>query len=83
MFNQIIVDWWENENELRHRVFKAVPEAPEAFREITHTGESFCVWELAVIGFEREAWINTVLAAADLQSLDVYLGGHLGVRASD
>src|SRR4051812_45440886 len=28
MFNQIIVDWWERVNELRHRVFKAQPEQP-------------------------------------------------------
>jgi len=61
LFNQIIIDWWENDNELCHQVFKALPESPLDFRDITHTGESFCVWELAVIALERDAWIETVL----------------------
>ena len=61
MFNQIIVDWWERENELRHRVFQAWPEAPYDFREITASGEAFCVWELKVIAFERDAWMSHVL----------------------
>jgi hypothetical protein len=46
MFNQIIIDWWERDNELRHRVFKANPDTPFLFQDITATGEAFCVWEL-------------------------------------
>lgn len=60
-FNQIIVDWWEHNNELRHRVFKALPSDPMSFNDITPTGEAFCVWELAVICHEREAWLRQVL----------------------
>lgn len=62
MFNQIIIDWWERVNELRHRVFKSEPESPFDFKDITETGEAFCVWELRVIGFERDAWVQTVLS---------------------
>jgi len=72
LFNQIVVDWWERLNELRHRVHKAVPEAPEAFADITATGEAFCVWELAVIGHERSAWLRHVLEATQ-PNLDAYL----------
>ena len=61
MFNQIIIDWWERVNELRHRVFKAEAQSPFDFTEITATGEAFCVWELRVIGFERDAWVDNVL----------------------
>jgi hypothetical protein len=61
MFNQIIFDWWAQENELRHLVFKAKPESPLSFVDITHTGEAFCVWELKVIGHERGAWMKHVL----------------------
>lgn len=61
MFNQIILNWWERVNELRHHVFKAEPEKPYTFNDITTTGEAFCVWELRVLGFEREAWIESVL----------------------
>jgi len=72
-FNQVIVDWWEHGNELRHRVFRAEPETPCDFAEITATGEAFCVWELAVIGFEREAWLAHVLTLADGPDFEAYL----------
>lgn len=80
MFNQIIVDWWERDNELRHRVFKAAPDAPTAFREITASGEAFCVWELAVIGFEREAWVETVLENPSGPDVGDYLRRQLDGR---
>jgi hypothetical protein len=70
-FNQIIVDWWEYNNELRHRVFKAMPTSPTTFKDITATGEAFCVWELAVICHERNAWIRHVLQ--DVPNVDSYL----------
>jgi len=73
MFNQVIVDWWERENELRHRVFKAEPEAPLDFREITESGEAFCVWELRVISFERDAWVNFVLDGKNGPDIEGYL----------
>lgn len=63
-FHQILVDWWENTNELRHRVFRAPPDAPMEFVDITDTGGAFCVWELRVLAFEREAWLTHVLLPA-------------------
>lgn len=70
-FNTIVVDWWEELNELRHRVFRAQPTAPADFGEITASGESVCVWELRVQAFEREHWLRQVLenpAGADFDS---------------
>jgi hypothetical protein len=61
MFNQIIIDWWAQENELRHLVFKANTNTPANFKNITSSGEAFCIWELGVIGHERTAWIENVL----------------------
>jgi len=55
LFNQILVDWWERTNELRHHVFKSGPRSPKAFVDITETGEAFCIWELRVLAFERQA----------------------------
>ena len=61
-FNQILVDWWQHDNELRHHVFKAAPHAPKEFHDITATGEAFCVWELRILAHERDAWIRHALA---------------------
>ena len=75
MFNQIIVDWWERVNELRHHVFKSLPESPYSFKDITASGEAFCIWELRVIGFERDAWLETALKNG--KGIDEYLNCRL------
>jgi len=80
MFNQIIVDWWERSNELRHHVFKAEANHPLHFDEITASGEAFCVWELRVIGYEREAWLDTVLDSLDGPEAATYLRRRLNER---
>ena len=72
-FNTVIVDWWERVNELRHHVFRAQPEAPTRFHEITASGEAACVWELRVQAFEREAWLLHVLQNEGGPDLDGYL----------
>ena len=77
LFNQIIIDWWERENELRHRVFKSQPERAGHFDDITGTGEAFCIWELRVISFEREAWLRTVLRNPAGADIDAYLRARL------
>lgn len=81
MFNQIILDWWERVNELRHRVFKAPSEKPFEFEEITASGEAFCIWELRVIGFERDAWLNAVLRSYGANGIDDYLSYRLNEEA--
>ena len=81
MFNQIIVNWWERENELRHHVFKAYPETPFSFEDITVTGEAFCIWELRVIGFERQAWLDTVLVNPNGPDVEKYLACQLNELA--
>src|SRR5262245_46068588 len=77
LFNQIIVDWWERDNELRHRVFKAAANTPLEYSDITHTGEAFCVRELRVIGFERDAWIEGALRNPSAEAIDDYLDSRL------
>ena len=70
-FNQIIIDWWANENELRHQVYKSTPGNKQDFTKITASGEAFCIWELRVIGFEREAWLEHVIHANPLLSNEI------------
>lgn len=54
----LILGWWDNENELPLRVF--VRDAA-GWRAATG-GESLCVWDLAVVWHEREAYVNTVMS---------------------
>lgn len=61
--NLVFVDWWERENELRHHVWVTEDESFDAFEYVTPVGLAACVWDLVVIGFERQAWVDAVLAA--------------------
>lgn len=71
--NLIFVDWWGHENELTHRVFVSSADRPFAFADVTAIGPTACVWDLAVIGFERQAWVAAVLQAPDGPDLSRYL----------
>lgn len=55
------VDWWADDNELHHHAFVAPASKPDAF-EAVFGGSAACTWDLAVIGFERDAWVRDVLA---------------------
>ncbi len=71
--NFSFLDWWANENELHHHVWFSTPHEPGALREWTPEDPFACVWDLAVVGFERAAWVRHVLANPDGPDLDAYL----------
>ena len=63
-----ILCWWDHQNELPTKVFLS---GPEGWRPAA-VGESFCVWDLRVMWWEREAYVATVLAGRS-DGLDDYL----------
>lgn len=71
-----LLDWWGHEDVLLHRLFAAPRDRPGDMRPITD-GRTACVWELAVWGFERRAWIDAVLANPAGPDLNRYLGTQL------
>jgi hypothetical protein len=71
--NLVFVDWWADANELHHHVFTASAAEPLGFEDVTGSGLAACVWDLAVIGFERQAWISSVLVDPEASGLDAYL----------
>ncbi len=56
-----VLGWWDRENELPFRVFVRAPEETEW--RASRQSESFCVWDLQIITFEREAYVATILAS--------------------
>ncbi len=58
----VLLDWWVCENMLQHRVFHSVSGNPAEFVDFGVTGVIACVWELYVLAFEREAWVEHVLS---------------------
>ena len=73
----VLVDWWTGENMIQHHAYMAPWTAPDAFEYISPTGISVCVWELRVQAFERQAWIDCVLANPAGPDLDAYLARQL------
>jgi hypothetical protein len=71
--NLVFIDWWADENELHHHVYVSPAEAPGQLVDKTHTGLAACTWDLKVIGFERDAWTETVLKQPDQPDLAGYL----------
>ncbi|HEV2765084.1 MAG TPA: hypothetical protein VGV38_19030 [Pyrinomonadaceae bacterium] len=60
--NFIFVDWWADENELHHHVYSGPSAEISNLNYTTPTGLSACVWDLKVQSFERDAWVEEVLA---------------------
>lgn len=75
--NFVFVDWWAAENELHHHVYVSAADAPTTLTDVTHTGQAACVWDLRVIGFERDAWVEAVLANPLGPDLESYLARRL------
>lgn len=71
--NMVFLDWWADENELHHHAWVSRPGAPGRLEAVTAQGLLGCVWDLAVIGFERDAWIATVLANGQGPDREGYL----------
>jgi hypothetical protein len=60
----LVLGWWDRENELPLRVFVRYPATGDDAWRAARGGESVCVWDLEVIGLERDAYVGTYLGAA-------------------
>ncbi len=67
----LLVHWWTDACLLHHRMVAASLETPDSFDiEVPETLIA-CTWELAVVAFEREAWVRSAQrrgAAADFEA---------------
>ena len=65
----VVLAWWDRENELPVRVFVR----DDGEWRPAGESESFCVWDLEVMAFERNAYVETVLGGKEGGS-SAYLG---------
>ncbi len=71
------VDWWQDEDELHHHMFISDREATRDLRLAAPDELTACCWDLAVIGFERDAWVETILKNASGPDRAAYLATRL------
>ncbi len=68
-----VLCWWDSVNELVNRILvRERHEEVDAWHPAAKT-QSFCAHDLAVMWFERNAYIEHVLSASDGPDVDAYL----------
>jgi len=65
-----VLGWWDRVNELPTRIW--VNERKAGWRP-AKGGESFCVWDLDIIGRERSLYIERILKDGGPADIDGYL----------
>lgn len=71
----VFVDWWAGENELHHHPF--LGPSPEDLRPARPEESIACVWDLAVVAFEQQVWLDAVLKNPHGPDLERYLAAQL------
>ena len=79
--NFVFAAWWADENELHYHVWAAPSGEVEDLRYMNEAGPLACVWDLRVVGFEREAWVEEVLANAAGPDIEAYVNRRLSEDA--
>ncbi len=74
----LMVDLWANDI-LRHSLFRAPLSQPDQFQPGPVDGTIACVWELAVLFHEREAWVKHVLSSTDIADFQAYMRDVLNI----
>ena len=77
MRNWYLLDWWEQEDIIHHKLFSSPLDNPRAISAEADKSLVACVHELRVVNFESEAWIKTALSKNDMSSLEDYLQLHM------
>ena len=77
-----VLDWWVDENILRHHVWAAPAEPAGPFESLTPADVAICVWELAVLQHERAAWLRHVLTPDGTADFDAYLADRFDPTAA-
>lgn len=78
----VLVNWWAHGYDLFQCYFRSPLDRPEQLVALT-TPAVGCVWELAVTGHERDAWVRHVLTRPTDADLEAYLADAVGVEGSD
>ncbi len=75
-FYFLLVSTWRNENELWESVYAKNGVEQSGFGQFTFQGShrgTFCVWELAAVWHEQQAWKRYLLSARDENARLAYL----------
>ncbi|MFN0189730.1 MAG: hypothetical protein ACKVQV_13600 [Bacteroidia bacterium] len=69
-----IINWWTGENMLQNFVYL---KEDEEYKIYSDRGITTCVWEMAVLWHERNAWVKHVLTKNENPDFEGYLNEQL------
>jgi len=72
-----LLNWWIDENTIQNQVFFSAYDKPGTYVGLSENGVVACVWELAVLWHERNAWITHVLKKNDRPDWEGYVNDFL------
>jgi hypothetical protein len=75
-----IINWWVDGEILQSLTFHTTVRRPTTFRPFRGEGFVACVWEMAVIVFERAMWIEHILMKAGQPDFNAYFQQTLEVN---
>jgi hypothetical protein len=70
-----VINWWIDDNMLQHFVY--FKNQSTTFQPYSNQGVVTCVWELAVLWFERNAWVKHILENNQHPNFQAYLAEQL------
>ena len=73
----LLIDAWLHGGMISHHVFFALMDDVTNWRPSPPDGPSFCAWELAVIEFERRAFLTNIFAAGTRVDREAYLAARM------
>jgi hypothetical protein len=79
--NFVFVDYWADEDELHHHLYVSPSAEPASLEDVTSTELIACTWDLRVLSFERDAWVEAVLANPSGPNMEGYLAHTLNEDA--
>ncbi len=71
--NFVFVNWWRRESELQRHVYRSAPGVPDELENVTAGGTAGTVWDLQILWFERNAWVEKVLGNPRGPDVELYL----------
>ena len=71
-----LVNWWVYENVLQHHVYFSELDSPNEIVDYSDKGIQFCVWEISVLWFEKNLWVENILKNSKNPNWESYLNNH-------
>jgi len=71
-----IVNWWVYENVIQNHVYLSEFDSPNNIEDYSNKGVQFCVWEMSILWYERNLWVESILKKSKKPDWESYLKNH-------